>query len=196
MHLPIHLARDRYTALSLVGGGAAWAAFALLAHSRPTGCVGDACFSGGAVRETGDLSGLLVGGAVLTVAALTLLARRARPNFALRAGSWVALAGTALLMLAVALPLDVLSAETKWWALVYPGALAVMTGIALSACGALRARVFAVPIGAFLLVSAIALFGFNDQDSRVLLLLPYALAACAAGVSLVARGARSHAIAA
>ena len=40
-------------------------------------------------------------------------------------------------------------------------------------------------------VGAIALFGFNDQDARVLLIIPYALAAVAAAGTIPWRSSRA-----
>ena len=63
-----------------------------------------------------------------------------------------------------------------------PGLLAVAAAFALTGAGLTRAAALPLPLGLLVTLGAVALMAANDQDERVLLMLPLALGVLAAGI--------------
>lgn len=158
--------------LSAVIGGALCIAFAALAAGRPAGCVGDACVLQ-AHRDLGGLNALIVAGAALLLVALATQARGAS-RYAVAGGAAVILAGIAV---------------GNWYVLV--------AGVAACVIGSILLGIAAVRggdrwPGALLVAGSLAAFAVNDQDDRVLLLIPFALAWIAYGVGSRSYRSRAH----
>lgn len=147
--------------VSAVIGGSLCVAFAVLAAGKPAGCVGDACLLE-SHRDLGGLNVLVVAGAALILLALAVHAR-GPSAVAVASGAAVVLAGVA---------------AANWYVLV-AGVAACVIGSVLLGIEAVRAG--SRWVGALLVAGSLALFAANDQDERVLLLIPFALAWMVAG---------------
>jgi len=93
----------RGNAVAALLAGAAWIPHAVLANTRPEGCVGDACLTG-TMRDTGALDLLVVAGLLLFAGAMGGLALRARTltsSGLLTTGAIIAATGTAALTIGV-----------------------------------------------------------------------------------------------
>lgn len=86
--------------IAAVMGGIAWIVYALLANSMPVGCVGSDACEVAHMRDTGDLTPLLLVGAVLIPSALLEMARAIRspdrPLWVWQIGASAATAATAV----------------------------------------------------------------------------------------------------
>jgi hypothetical protein len=179
-----HLPSRAHGRIAGVLGGGAWVLYALIANARPIGCVGDAC-STRVMRETGDLDVLLLGGLGLMAVSMAALAMRSRGRAGSRlltAGSIAAAMGITLTTLGFTVAPAFLSDTTAWGAFVVPGLLAVAAAFALTGAGLTRAATLSAPLGLLVTLGAVALVAANDQDERVLLMLPLALGILTAGI--------------
>ena len=178
----------RWSGAAAVIGGALWIVFAILAMGEPRGCVGDECL----VRLHRDLSGLeplLQAGALLILAGfagVTVLARGAGASAGLLRAARAAVGGGSALVVAGILAQAIWSWEPSWLALVVPGLAACTIGFALTGLALIRSKAAPLPLGALLLVASVALFAANDQDARVLLLIPFGTAWTLLGAALIA----------
>jgi hypothetical protein len=155
---------QRLCGAAAVAGGALWIVFAVLAAGLPEGCVGDACRLS-SHRELGDLGLLLLAGAGLVLVGYAGL----RPPLASRVA---VIAGVALIAAGA-------TSEELWTPLVLPGIVACVAGFALAGM-----RLAPRWIGVFVVAGSLGLLAANDQDARVLLLIPFAVAWMAAGVAV------------
>jgi hypothetical protein len=178
----------RWSGAAAAIGGVLWIVFAVLAAGEPRGCVGDECL----VRLHRDLSGLeplFYAGALLILAGLAGVigvARRAGAAVGLlRAAAAAVLGGTALVVAGV-LAGAIWSWDGFWYALVTPGLVAWTAGFALAGLALARSTAAPRRLGALLLVASVALLAANDQDARVLLLIPFGTAWTLLGVALIA----------
>ena len=149
-----------WTALAALAGGALWIAFAVLAAGQPQGCVGDECLLN-AHRDLGAYNALLAAGGLLILGAFAGVARGRASRAAVAGGVTVMVAA-----LTVGAP----------WAVVTAGMAATVAGFALAGIG-LTPRW----AGLLLTGSSLLLFAANDQDARVLLLIPFAVTWMAIG---------------
>jgi hypothetical protein len=145
-----------------VAGGALWIAFAALAAGLPEGCVGDECLLR-SHRDTGELELLFLAGGLLILLSFAGLARRLPV---------VMVAGGVALILAGA------TSEDLWTPLVVPGMLACVAGFAL-------AGTMLTPrwLGWLVVAGSLGLLLANDQDTRVLMLIPFSAAWIGVGVA-------------
>ena len=156
---------QRLTALAAVAGGALWIIFAVLAAGLPEGCVGDECLLR-SHRDVGNLELLFLAGGVLLLVSFAGLGRRlpkAAP-IAVAAGVALILAGT--------------NSEDLWTPLVVPGMLACVAGFALAGT-----RLTPRWLRVLVVASTLALLAANDQDARVLLLIPFGTAWMCVGLA-------------
>ena len=155
-----------WTALAALAGGALWIAFAVLAAGQPQGCVGDECLLN-AHRDLGAYNALLAAGGVLILAAFAGVARGRAARAAVAGG------------VALGVAAGVAGAP---WGFVVAGLAATVAGFALA--GIALAPRWA---GLLLTGSSLLLFAANDQDARVLLLIPFAVTWMAIGGLLLRR---------
>ena len=158
----------------------------------PGGCVAAQCD----VRPRREIPGadglLLAAGLLLLVVSVLVLtlALRARGQLgrAGRAAGWALL--TSVVLLAAGWVVNQVSPDTGEWAtpfFVVPAFLAIVVGMLAVAVAVVRARVLPVWSIALLVASLVVLLFFNDENGRVLLAVPFALAWVAAGVVLIDR---------
>jgi hypothetical protein len=169
---------------SAVIGGSAWM-IAIVVHAlQPTGCVGDECFLRPQREATTGTSWLLVLAAVAIVAfSLALLALLARSGEL----GWAGIAGLAACGLGIASLAVMALPPFRDQLRPLPGLVAVAVGLALVGWTVLRSRVVPTWAGNALLVGVVLLVGVSEQNSRVLLALPFGIAWVSTGVVLLRR---------
>jgi hypothetical protein len=153
------------TGAAAVAGGALWIAFAALAAGLPEGCVGDGCLLR-SHRDVGELELLFLAGGVLILLSFAGLARR------LPKAAPVALAGGVALIVAGT------TSEDLWTPLVVPGMLACVAGYTLAGAS-LTPRW----LGWLVVAGSLGLLAANDQDARVLMLIPFSAAWMCVGLA-------------
>ena len=182
-------AMQRWTAAAAVAGGALWIVFAALVAGKPEGCVGDACLTG-AHRDLGDLNTLFSLGGLLIVLGFAGAAARVRsasgPSTLWRASVAGVGGGVALILAGVASG-AVFDWDSAWYVFVVPGMAASVIGFALAGVAILRAGVAPRWAGLLLVATSLALFAANDQDARVLMLIPFGVAWILVGSALLRR---------
>ncbi len=161
----------RLSGVAAVAGGALWIVFAALAAGRPEGCVGNECLLQ-SHRDLGELELLFLAGGLLLLLGFAGLSGR------LRLAPAAVATGVALIFAGA-------TSEDLWTPLVVPGILACVAGFALVGIAAVRERSLPRWVGVLLAAGALGLLAANDQDARVLMLIPFALAWIAAGAVLV-----------
>jgi hypothetical protein len=135
------------------------------------------------MRDTGDIDILLLTGAALIPGALLAMALQARDDsrssklWRIGAAGAV-IASIALVGASIAAP----DSDAAWWLVVFPSMVALVLGIAVSGIGIASGEALPRAAGVLMAVSALAVFGANDQDTRVLLCSPMGLAAIATGI--------------
>jgi hypothetical protein len=168
--------------LAIILAGVLWMAFALVLSSRPEGCVGAACdLPGRTYRTWGPLApALFIAAALLLIGGMVALAWYAwnRPGFGMlgRVGFLLSVVGGALIASGTAIQALFFNGDFQLMPFfLIPGWLALIMGFLLLDSALLRARMVLRWAGVLLLLSALVLLGFNDQDVRVLLAVPLGL---------------------
>ena len=181
----------RWSGPAAVLGGALWIVGAVMTALKPEGCIGDACdLPGRSMRGSGALEAVLFLAAVLLIAlgavGVVLLARASgRLGPAGRAGLVLGLAGVGLLLAGGLAQALLFGGDFPAMPLfVLPGMLALVTGFLLLGVAVLRAGAVPRWAGGLLMVGALALLGFNDQNAQALLAVPFGLAWVAVGTAL------------
>lgn len=184
----------RWSGLASILGGALWITGAVLTASRPRGCIGDEC-AFRPMRETGPLDATLFLLAVLLlavgVAGLVIRARNAGRFGRLgRIGLVASAVGVAVLIISSLVQAIFFGGDFLLMPyFVIPGGLALVVGFLLLGLAILRARVLPRWAAGLLVVGAMAMLGFNDQNAQVLLAIPFGVAWVAVGYALwVGRG--------
>lgn len=172
-------------------GGISLGAYVVLTAMRPTGCIGDRECAVRPMREGGPESIFLLVGVLLVLASCAGLASRARQADGrnLWSKAAVALMAGGVVLLLTGLAANLVSEELPPF-FVGPGVLSLAVGTLL--VGIMGVRSAALPrhtIG-LLIVAALALPGYNEQNWRVLLLLPFAAAWVMVGHALLQRRRR------
>lgn len=169
-------------------GGTLWTISAVLTALEPVGCVAAECdLPGRSMREGSALAGVLfIAAALLVGAGGAGLVDRARSAGKLGRGGRVGtgLAGISALALVVGGLVQELIYAGDFPLMpffVIPGVLSLIVGLLLIAVTVLRAGVVPRWTGGLLVVGALAMVGFNDQDARVLLAVPLGIAWVAIG---------------
>jgi len=165
--------------IAVLIGGIAWIAFAILANTKPAGCVGAECATA-IMRDTGGIDILLLSGALLISGSLLAMALQARD--ANRSSKLWQIGAAGATIASIAVIGASIAAPDAWWLVVFPGILTLVLGLAVSGIGIASAGALPRAAGALIALSALALFGANDQDTRVLLYIPMGLTAIATGL--------------
>lgn len=173
----------RVSGLAAVAGGVLWSLFAVLASTKPLGCVGATCIQR-PMRETTDLAPLMLGAVVLLlvgfVGLLVFARREGRFGKTMRAGAWLASLGAAVLAVALAIQALFYAGDFPAMpAFVIPAA--AMLGLGILLIGIAVTTLMPSWVGRLVAASAVAFAFANDQDARVLLYVPFGLAWMAMG---------------
>jgi len=160
------------------------------------GCVADECdLPGRSLREGSPLSSALLIAAVLALAAGVFgLVRhtRALGHFGGIGRVGLAASGTGVVTVIIAILVQSIFFNNDFWAMPYfviPGALALVIGCVLLGVALLRSGVLARWAAALVIIGALALLGMNEQNTQVLLAIPFGVAWVAVGYVL-RKGAR------
>lgn len=157
----------RGIAVLAILGGLFLAAYAVLMALKPEGCIGDACI-GRSYREGGPLgTTFFLAGTVLISAAAVGLYSMHRFD-----GKGSKLVRTAALVAAASLLIGVVLTPIYFWlafALIVAGILAFTA----TGAGLMRSRVLPAWSGVLLILTSLLLFGFNTENERVLLAIPF-----------------------
>ena len=181
----------RWGGPAAIMGGALWIAGAVITALKPEGCIGDECYlPGRSMREGSALdAGLSIAGVLLIALGAAAVVSRARASG--RLGAWgsvgliVGLAGVAVLLIAALVQALFYGGDFPYMPLfVLPGGLALVLGFLLLGIAVLRARVLARWAGVLLVIGALAMLGFNDQNAQALLAIPFGIAWVAIGFAL------------
>jgi hypothetical protein len=156
----------RLSAAAAIIGGALWIVYAVLAAGKPPGCAGDECLLQ-SHRDLGGLEALVIAGGLLLLFAVAQLAARVRGVSAAAVA-----AGVAAILAGIA---------TGNWYVFVAGVAACVVGSAVLGIALIRAGAAPAWVGALLVAGSLALFAANDQDDRVLFVIPFALAWMVAG---------------
>lgn len=177
--------------LAIILAGVLWMAFALVLSSQPQGCVGSACdLPGQSYRSWGTLSlTLLIAAVLLLIGGMVAVARYAwnQPGFGIvgRVGLLLSTVGGALIASGTAIQALFFNGDFPLMPFfIIPGWLALSIGSLLLGGALLRTRMVPRWVGVLLLLSALLLFGFNDQDVQVLLAVPLGLSWVVVGACL------------
>lgn len=183
----------RFSGLAAIGGGLLWSLFAVMASTKPIGCITVTC-SIRPMRETTDLAPLMLSAMVLLLIGfaglLAFAAREGRFGRGMKSG--VVLTSLGAVILAAALAIQAILYAGDFPAMpsfVIPGGILLAAGVLL--LGIAIYRLMPAWVGTFLVVSAVALVFGNDQDARVLLYVPFGLAWMAIGWTLLSGSASS-----
>jgi hypothetical protein len=181
----------RWSGLAALLGGTSVMVYSVITASMPRGCIGDVECASRQMRDTGSVDAFLMLGFLLVAAGAVGLVFRLRE--ARRLG-WLGRAS--VIFGAIGFALAVLAAITAAMTggmsplmpyFVVPGLLAIIVGFLLLAIAVLLARVLSLPTALVLIASLLAMFGFNDQNWRVLLAVPFGVAWVAVGYALWSR---------
>jgi hypothetical protein len=181
----------RLSGPAAVLGGLLWIAGTVVNALKPEGCVGAECdLPGRSMRGGGALDAVLFIAAVPLIgvgaAALVVRARRAGRFGRLgRVGLLGSVVGAALLLTAGLVQALFFGGDFPYMPLVViPGGLAAVSGVVTLGIAVLRAGVLPRWAGALLIVGALAMLGFNDQNAQALMAIPFGVAWAAAGYAL------------
>jgi hypothetical protein len=172
-------------------GGLLWAAGAVVTALKPEGCVTSECdVPGRSMREGGAPDAVLFVAAVLLIGlgagALGGRARRfGRFGRSGRLGLLVAGLGAGLVLAGLLVQAVFFGGDFPYMPLVLlPGVLSVAGGVALLGVAVLRSGVLPRWVGALLVLGALAMLAFNDQNAQALMAIPFGAAWVAAGYAL------------
>jgi hypothetical protein len=162
--------------------------------TRPIGCIGSECdVAGRSMRQWGDLAPFFITALLLVIIGLAGLVIRAHRANCLgtvgRVGLVTAIIGVALLALGGGIQEIFFGGDFPLMPLfVLPGILGLVIGFLLVGVVILRAKVLPGWAAWLLIVSALAMLGFNDQNARVLMAVPFGVAWVAVGYVLWSSG--------
>jgi hypothetical protein len=176
----------RWSGAAAVSGGTLLTAFALLAAAKPAGCIGTEQCAIRPQREYGDLPVLLILAVLLIAAAcvgLSLQARRVGVSGAWwRTGATLVALGVALLFLGMAS--NLVSGDLPPL-FVTPGFICLAVGGLLVGILVVRSAILPRYASPLLIVGALALPWWNDQNWQVLFMVPFGVAWVVAGYALL-----------
>ena len=164
----------------LMLGGTLWVAWAIVHALQPLGCVADECsLPGRSMREGSALGSILQIAAVLALAVgVWGLMRRARTMGGFgRLGSigLIASAGGVVTVVIAGL-VQAIFYNGDFWAMPYfviPAALALVAGFVLLGVAILRSGVLPRWVAALLIIATLAMLGMNEQNTWVLMAIPF-----------------------
>ena len=180
----------RWSSPASIAAGLLWIGSAIATARLPVGCVADACSQPGrSMREGTTITAVLFTGAlilvIVSVIGLFLRARGAgRLSRAGRLGLISSAAGLATIVIAGAVAQLFFDGDFPLMPFfIIPGGIVAIAGFLVTGIAVLRAGLLPRWAGTALIVGTLAMLGFNDQDARVLLAIPFGLAFIAVGVA-------------
>ena len=167
----------------LMLGGALWVAWAIVHALQPMGCVGDECsLPGRSMREGSPLGSALQLAAVLALAAGVwgLVSRVRALGCFDKLGSVGLIASTAgVVIIVIAGLVQGIFYNGDFWAMPYfviPAVLALVVGFVLLGVTILPSGVLPRWAAALLIIGTLAMLGMNEQNTQVLMAIPFGVA--------------------
>ena len=164
----------------LMLGGALWIAWAIVHALQPLGCVADECsLPGRSMREGSALGSVLLIAAVLALAVgVWDLVSRARTMGGFgRLGSAGLIASAAgVVTIVIAGLVQGIFYNGDFWAMPYfviPAALALVAGFVLLGVTIMRSGVLPRWVAALLIIATLVMLGMNEQNTWVLMAIPF-----------------------
>lgn len=176
--------------LAAILGGVLLIGVVIAVATRPIGCIAVECsLPGRSMRQWDDLASFFVGALLLLIIGLAGLFIRAQGAKRLgvlgRPGLITAIMGVALLILGGGIQQFFFGGDFPLMPLfVIPGVLGLVIGFLLIGIAVLRANVLPRWVTWLLILGAVAMLGFNDQNARVLMAIPFGVACIAMGYVL------------
>jgi hypothetical protein len=169
---------SRLSGAAAIGGGILLILFAVMAAAKPKGCIGEAECAVRPLRDTSDIDTFAFVGFFLILIGLAGVVVRVQAADRL---SLLGKVGVILIALGAATFLLVGSgivtpSDESMPAFVIPAGAAIAIGVILVGITILRSRVLPAWASWLLIIGALATLGGNDQDIRVLLLIPFGIA--------------------
>ena len=188
-----HSSLIRRSGLAAMLGGVMLTVHAVGVSTMPRGCIGNAECATRPMRETGVFELYFLLALPLILAGMAGLALRTRQTGRFGRLGWtgamVGVVGVAALVGAILVQAGLFGGDFSLMPFfVIPGGFALIAGFALVGIAVLRAGVLPLWSSVLLVASTVAMLGFNDQNARVLLTIPFALAWVAAGYILWSGG--------
>jgi hypothetical protein len=177
-------------------GGLLWIACAVVVSQMPEGCMADECYlPGRSMRSTDPVAPALAAAIALLAVGMVALAQEAARVGRLgrmgRFGLVLAAGGSGLLVAATMMQTLFFGGDLPFMPFfVIPGGLAFVLGVLLLAVAILRADVLPRWIAVVLVAGTLALIGYNDQNARVLMGVPFGVAWIAVGWSILTNPAK------
>ena len=174
----------RWGGLAAILGGLIWIVAAIITASKPRGCIGPAECDVMAMRDTSDVTPLLLLALMLSAVGIAGMVIRAWNTGRLdRLGQVsVALCAVGVMLLVLGMGLNAIS--EVFWALVPLGGLALVIGLALVGIAALRMEALPRWAAVLLVIGSLGMLGFNDQNAQVLMAIPFGIGWLAVGYAL------------
>ncbi len=170
----------RWSEPLLMLGGALWVAWAIVHALQPMGCVGDECYlPGRSMREGSPLGSALLIAAVLALAAGVwgLVSRaRAMAGFGRLGSAGLIASAAGVVTVVIASLVQAIVYNGDFWAMPYfviPAALALVAGFVLLGVALLRSGVLSRWVAALLIIATLAMLGMNEQNTWVLMAIPF-----------------------
>jgi hypothetical protein len=174
----------RWGGLAAMLGGLLWIVAAIITASKPRGCIGPVECDVMAIRDTSDVTPLLLLALMLSAVGLAGMVIRAWNTGRLdRLGQVsVALCAVGVMLLVLGMGLNAIS--EVFWAFVPLGGLALVIGLALVGIAALRMEALPRWAAVLLVIGSLGMLGFNDQNAQVLMAIPFGIGWVAVGYAL------------
>lgn len=179
----------RRSGLASILGATLWITGAVLIASKPPGCISDEC-AFRPMRMGSPLDTVLLLLAVLLlmvgVVGLVIRAQKARRFGRLgRIGVVASAAGVAVLIISNLVQSIFFAGDFPLMPYFFiPGGLAMVVGFLLLGLAIIQARVLPRWAVVLLIMGTLAMLGFNDQNARVLLAIPFGVAWVAVGYTV------------
>jgi hypothetical protein len=182
---------SRLGGVAAIGGGILLILFAVMAAAKPEGCIGGAECAARPMRDTGDIEPFAFVGFFLILIGLAGLVVRVQAAGRLSLPGKV---GVVLIALGAATFLLVGSgivtpSDESMPAFVIPAGAAIAIGVIMLGITILRSRVLPAWASWLLIIGGLATLAGNDQDIRILLLIPFGVAWLGIGYVLLTSAA-------
>jgi hypothetical protein len=174
-------------------GGVLWIAGVVITALKPEGCIGVECdLPGRSMREGRPVdAALAIAGVLMIVLGATAIVVRGGDRLGPQGlvGLRVSMAGAALLLIAGLAQAIFFAGDFPYMPLfVLSGGLALVIGFLLLGVAIVRSRLLPRWSGLLLVLGALGMLGFNDQNAQALLAIPFGFAWVAIGYVLCSDG--------
>ncbi len=173
----------RWGGAAAILGGVLWVVPAIITAFKPRGCIGLEC-EVSAMRDTSDVTPFLLLALLLSAVGLAGVAIRAwnTGRFGRLAKAGVGLYGVGVALFVLGMILTAIS--EVFWVLMLPAGLALVIGLVLTGIAVFKTGVLPRWVAVLLIIGSLAMLGFNDQTTEVLMAIPFGISWIALGYAL------------